>query len=570
MTGSTALARRPSAFVRWAAVAAGTAGGAAAGVAMWPVVAALVLLAGGLVLWQAVRADGGAATGPAAPRDDAAGDGRDDDAAGDERDDVVTVTDPVLTLSVTAAVVGGIVAAVALPTALAAAGAALVTLLVRRPVLAAYLWLGLTPLVVGIDRGTLLPLLRPNEALLVVLVGALLVRALLDWRARRPTGLRATRVEAGFVLLALTSAVLPALWSVAQGRGLQFEDVLSAANVLKYFAVYGVVRYAVRSQSQVRTCLWLSMGVCALVAVIAVLQSLRVPGVPELLATFWATGEDTAALANARGSATIGHTQGLADVMVFNLAIATAMLLRGAGPRRLLLPLAGLFLLGALASGQVSGVVGLVVGVVAVGYALRRLGTVLLGFLAVLPFAAVALLPVIAARLDRLDPSSGLPVSWIARWENLRTYFWPPLFEDGGWVLGVQLVPEAEGREVWQPTVWIESGHTWLLWIGGVPFLVAFFVFLAWVLTVSLRASSASGALLSVAGAASFAAWWTVAAGMFFDPHLFLRGSADLSFPLLALAVSAATSRPEQGGPPARDARRSDRRAAPGRPGGQR
>jgi hypothetical protein len=200
-------------------------------------------------------------------------------------------------------------------------------------VLAAYLWLAFTPLIVGIDRGVLLPLLRPNEALLLGLLSALAVRWLVLAvlrRARRP---RFPALDGWFAVLALTGSALPLLWTVAQGRSLGLDEFLSAANVAKYYLVFVMVRAAVVSEEQVRRCLWVAMSVGAVVGVIAFLQSMRLFGVPELLATYWAPFGQTQALSRGRGTATIGVAAGTADVMVFCIAIAIGLLLRDPSDR---------------------------------------------------------------------------------------------------------------------------------------------------------------------------------------------------------------------------------------------
>ena len=64
------------------------------------------------------------------------------------------------------------------------AGLAIGAWVFARPAVAAYLLIFFTPLTAGIDRGTVLPVLRPNEALAVFVGGALAAR----WMVRLRTG----------------------------------------------------------------------------------------------------------------------------------------------------------------------------------------------------------------------------------------------------------------------------------------------------------------------------------------------------------------------------------------------
>jgi hypothetical protein len=159
-----------------------------------------------------------------------------------------------------------------------------------------------------------------------------------------------------------------------------------------------------------------------------------------------------------------------------------------------------------------------------------------------LPVALVSGLatqPVVERRLSGFDSAQGLPPSWLGRVENLRTFFWPELFSNFNFVLGVRPAARVPAPEVWRQYVWIESGHTWLLWNGGIPLLVAFFVFLGTSLQVTARVGRARFDAIGVAALASFASLVALAVLMVLDPHLTLRGSADLLFSLLALATTA-------------------------------
>jgi hypothetical protein len=407
------------------------------------------------------------------------------------------------------------------------------------PPVGAYILIAITPLVAGMDRGASVPLLRPNEAIMALVALGLCGRAVFLMTAARRPRLRLYRLDVAILMVAVTSSIIPLAWLAARGQQIQSDDVLYSLMVWKYYAVFLIFRNAVRTPRQLRTCLWLSMAAAGLVAVIAIFQSVQRFGVNAFLAKNYAPYGNATAISNNRGSSTLSLPIAVADLMVFNLAIAIG-LLRQSKRRSVLIGLASLFVLGVFAAGEFSGVIGLVIGVVALAVATRRAR-----YLAVLPVslitAAVALRPVIDKRLQGFQSPSGLPESWQGRLYDLENYFFPQLFSHEHWLLGVR--PSAR---VATPTraagyIWIESGYTWLLWAGGVPLLLSFFYFL-WVSAKEavrvLRARSDAGAAAALAVITSVS---VVGLLMILDPHLTYRGSADLLFALLGLTAAASS-----------------------------
>lgn len=419
----------------------------------------------------------------------------------------------------------------------ATAVSALVAAVALFPVVGAYLLIVTTPLLAGVNRGSAVPALRPNEALLALIGFALCVRAVVVLRVPTTFRFRVSRLDLAILLLAVTSSVIPLAWLAVRGQTIERDDVLYAIMVWKYYAVFCVFRAVIRNIAQVRVCVWLSMGSAAVVAVLAIMQSLQKFGVPSFLAAHYAPYGNVTAVTNNRGGSTLGLPIAVADLLTFNLALAVGLL--GISRRRnLLLALASLFVLGVFAAGEFSGIIGLLLGVLAVACATGRLGS-----LAILPLPLAAaftiLKPVVDRRLQGFQSVSGFPPSWDGRLQNLNNYFLPVLKSHDHWVLGVRPAARVASAKLATGYVWIESGYAWLLWAGGLPLLGSFFFFLwtAWrdaVAVVRARCDE-----LRAVGIAVLAALTVVAVLMIIDPHLTYRGSADLLFALLGITAAA-------------------------------
>ena len=444
-----------------------------------------------------------------------------------------------------ASCVGGAVAgagtAVAPPQLSVAAILALTIVLAvaLHPPMAAYLLLATTPLLAGLDRGLVLPLLRPHEAVGGLVAIGLVVHLVVRGAAGAPVRLRTSfgRLDAAIVTLAIAGSVVPLVVMTVRERAIEQDDLLYALQVWKYYGLFVIVRSCITSPAEVRNCLSIAMASASAVSLIAILQVLHAPGVESLLSRLYVPETSTGPSTD-RGSSTLASSIAVADVMTYALAIASGLLLTGERRKWLLGMLAVLFVFGVVAAGQFSGFIGVVVGMLAFGWITGRLSRTMIAFVPIAGLAALLLRPVIENRLSGFDGGRTLPASWQVRLDNVTSYFWPVLESDWNWVTGVRPLARIDGPPFSGiDFIWIESGHIYLLWTGGLAFLLAFFWYLWVALRTVGRIARKRADPIGVAATASFVALSVTAVLMVLDPHLTLRGSADLSFALLGLAM---------------------------------
>ena len=417
-----------------------------------------------------------------------------------------------------------------------------------RPAYGACFLLGVTPLIAGLERGGAIPLLRPYEALGLLVGLGIVVRLVV---AGRDVDFHFERLDLAILLMAVASSIYPLFVMKLRSQDIQQEDVLYAFQLWKYYGVFLIMRFSIRTRRQVRAALLTAVLAATVMGTIALLQSLRIAGVDGLIYQFFPPNSENANSASrGRGTTTVGSAIGAADVTTYCFAVAAAWSLTMRDRPRLMPALAFVLVLGALGSGQFSGFIGLFVAAVAVGIVTRRLGRFALAFSPAVLVGAVLLQPVIDKRLEPLQRGV-LPQSWEVRLDNLERFFWPRLSEDLNWLTWARPQARVPSPPGWPSGEWvyIESGHTWLLWTGGLFFLLAFF----WFLWVALRRfwqiaqsrTDESG----VAARGAFVAVTTIGVLMFTDPHLSFRASSDMSFSLMGIAIGGASWRAARAGP---------------------
>jgi murein biosynthesis integral membrane protein MurJ len=402
-----------------------------------------------------------------------------------------------------------------------------------RPVMGAYLLVFLTPLVVGLNAGLVIPGVRLNEGLMAVVGVGVGLRWLVRVRTGEVRWPRIGAVDISILAVCITSSVVPLAMMLVRQRPITSDDLLYSIVLWKLFAEYVIVRAAITTREQAMRCLVLLMVATAVVSLIGIGQAAGAGSVNAFLAKYTSSGGLVPVEGSDRGGSLVGLPAAAADLDILNLGIAIAMIARGYPHRLWLGGLAVLYVLGVVAAAEFATVIGLVVAVVALMVLTRSVR--LAAYAApVAALAGVLLWPIIQTRLSGFQSDTGLPLSWVYRLINLRTFFWPVLFSDNNWILGVEPAARVATPLRAGGYVWIESGYTWLLWGGGIPLLASYVAFAGSV----LRRACAYARRADPAGVAATAVAVAVCSQvvlMIFDPHLTYRGSGDELFMILAL-----------------------------------
>ena len=433
-----------------------------------------------------------------------------------------------------AVLAGGGSAAVLGPLApLAVLGVALFVLCAVHPAAAAYVYVGTLPFLAGIDRDVLIPLVRPNEALLALLLAGATTGGYLRFVRGIAVPRRFGPLDVPLFAFVVLSTVWPVSWLLLRDRLPGGEDLAALLPVCKLVGLLVLVRLAVRTPQQMvrlaRAIIWPAV----VVAVIAILQTLGFAPLIGLLDAFWnGDGSDVAGLAE-RGTTTFASPIATGDYLVLSLALLVALGVRHQIGRREVFAAALVLLPGVLAAGQFSTWVSAVVVGAATLYLHPGLRRRVLRVLPLIAVAALAGTPALVNRLSQFGDGFTVPPSWLGRWDNLVSFYLPGL-GDFRWVLGVSPNSVLPAPETWREVIYMEYGYLQFLWVGGLPLLAGFLWLTVAVLRHARRVAADPGPA-GAYGAALWAGWWLILVLSLIDIHLVLRGTGELIFIGLAI-----------------------------------
>jgi hypothetical protein len=373
------------------------------------------------------------------------------------------------------------VSAAPLLAATAVAALALLWVAIRRPPLACALLMLLVPLTTGLSRGSLIPLLKPSEAMLAVVVAGVILRRLQD-----PGGQELTWIDVVVALFAGVGVVVPTFVLLFNHTSADTDTWRVILAPLQLLAVYGLFARTRFSGGDLRLVLGASMLGGALVGIVAVAELLDVPGVRAALDPFYAT-EQVTSTSSYRPASLVGHYSAVGGLCLLNFILAAAL----AGARRpgFRAPALVAFMLanaaGIIASETLAPF--LLLAPAALGLALiyRRISREMLALAAALGAGALALWPRVSSRLVEQGLLSGgqlmiaIPQTMQHRLDLWDEFILPAL-RDHIWLGTGTLMPGTVPEPLAQ---YVDSEYLWAGFRAGIPgiaTLVLMLTLVAW------------------------------------------------------------------------------------------
>jgi hypothetical protein len=345
---------------------------------------------------------------------------------------------------------------------------------------------GLTPLVGGIRRGLLIPVVRLSE-LLVAVTFACVVGVMLA-EHRRP---RFGPIDIAYGVLLLFGTAVPVMVAFYTDGALSTDGWSTFLGPVKFYLAYRIVVDTVRTDSDLRRLLICLLFAGAAVAVVGIFEYFNVGNLQSFLNAYFMEGDLTDTwqqqVADTRRIiATVGSWNVSGAFFAFHVALVIALVqLRTWILRRwMVISVGAICAVGLLLSGSMASTLGLCIAITTYAVVRHRVPrpTILVSALVVAILAGILFRPFLEVRLETQYPAGAselIPSSVQYRIALWRDQFLPALRDHE--ILG--LGPSLPSQIDWMTE---ESQYLFNMYKGGIPYLFATLGLFA-VLIVQLR-----------------------------------------------------------------------------------
>lgn len=375
----------------------------------------------------------------------------------------------------------------------------LLALTIRRPAFGCAALVLIVPLTAGLARGSVVPVLKPSEAILLVVLAGVAIHDLAVRRTRPVTG-----IDMAVGAYVAGSVVIP--WTVLTLVHYPadidtWRTVLSPALLL---AVYYLFARTALPEGTVRLFFNLAMLAGVIVCLVAAAELVNLPGVRAAVSNNY----PTPAVTPFRPGSTLGHYSAVGAFGVFTYVIALALAtLRAPGYHRWwLTAVMGAGLLGVLASETWAAMVAIPLATILILIYGRRVPRELVVTLVAGSLALVVLWPLIGARADsqQLISAQGLALP-----ETLQTRirYWNefiiPALADHLWIGTGTVIPSTVPAPL---TAFVDNEYLWAAFRAGAAGVVLLLGMLLAIIAAGWRLRFSQDRGRRAAGAAALAA----------------------------------------------------------------
>lgn len=357
----------------------------------------------------------------------------------------------------------------------------------------------MVPLTAGLARGTIVPVLKPSEAILLVVLAGVVFHDLAIGRARSLTGLDVA--VGGY---AVGSVVIPWMVLTLTHYPADIDTWRTVLSPLLLLGVYYLFARTTLSTGTMRTFLKLAMLAGVIVSLVAAAELVNVPGIRAVVTANY----PSPALAAFRPGSTLGHYSALGAFGLFTYIIALALAtVRAPGYARWWLSaVMGIGLLGIIASETWAPLVAIPVATILILVYGRRVPRELVVTVIAGLIVAVVLWPLISARVDsqQLITAQGLALP-----ESMQTRirYWGefiiPALTDNIWVGTGTVIPSTVPARL---STFVDNEYLWAAFRAGMTGVALLLAMLLAIMAAGWRLRSSLDLTHRAVGAAALAA----------------------------------------------------------------